>query len=368
MTSRRISVTAKKGNKMTSYYVRGKMIWLSYYVEGKRVLKSSGLKNTPENIKVIKTQIIPALDIKIATGEIYKKKPKTFEYYGEIYLKAKENNVSFLSKLPRFEQVIDYFRGREVDTITRLDIKKYLSTLEMKSRSKRTYMSCIKETLEYAVDDGAIKNNPAVSIRLPADRKEEVQYYNREEMGKILDAATGQLKVFLLIGFNTGMRVGEILGLQLGDFKDDGFIHIKRTRTKGLIGNGKNNNAVRKVPYPAYLLDEVKKIQGDNIFIFDKTDDAWKLRRRWARIVKEAGVKHKKISCVRHTFATLMLKENIVSINELAGLLGHAKPKTTLDHYASVIDSKRVNLGPDFSLVRYNSATVLDKEAQKALN
>lgn len=70
-----------------------------------------------------------------------------------------------------------------------------------------------------------------------------------------------------------------------------------------------------------------------------------------------SGVEHKKISCVRHTFVTLMLKKKIVSVisvNELAGLLGHAKPKTTFEHYASVIDSRKVNLGKDFSLVRYS--------------
>jgi len=45
-----------------------------------------------------------------------------------------------------------------------------------------------------------------------------------------------------------------------------------------------------------------------------------------------------------------MLKDNIVSINALAGLLGHSSPKVTLEHYASVIESKSVDLGSDFSL------------------
>ena len=45
-----------------------------------------------------------------------------------------------------------------------------------------------------------------------------------------------------------------------------------------------------------------------------------------------------------------MLKENIVSINELAGLLGHSSPKITLEHYASVINVKNIDLGADFSL------------------
>ncbi len=60
---------------MTTYYLRSSVIWLNYYVEGVRKQKSTKLKNTPQNIKIVKDKIIPALDIKIATGEIYKKKP-----------------------------------------------------------------------------------------------------------------------------------------------------------------------------------------------------------------------------------------------------------------------------------------------------
>ena len=50
-----------------------------------------------------------------------------------------------------------------------------------------------------------------------------------------------------------------------------------------------------------------------------------------------------------------MLRENIVSINELSGLLGHSSPKVTLEHYASVIESKSVDLGFNFSLFGHNS-------------
>ncbi len=345
------AVTTKKGNKgMTTHYINGSMIWLNYYVDGVRIRKSTKLKNTPQNIKTVKTQIIPALDIKISTGGIYKKKPKTFEYYGGIFLEQKDSNKSFLLKRGYFDRVIDYFRGQNVDTITRLDIKKYLISLNMKSKSKVVYKSCIKEIFELAVDDGVLEFNPALSIKLKSDEREDIHYYSKEEVRKLLSVASGIIKPYLFIAFNTGMRVGEILGLQIADFKDDGFIHIKRTRTKGIIGSGKTNNAIRKVPYQSFILDEVKKIQTNHIFIFAHVDDASLLRSQWRDVCKDAGVPKYKLYSTRHTFATLMLKENIVSINELAGLLGHSSPKVTLEHYASVIESKNIDFGVNFSL------------------
>ncbi|MCK9491631.1 MAG: site-specific integrase [Sulfurimonas sp.] len=170
------------------------------------------------------------------------------------------------------------------------------------------------------------------------------------------------------------MRVGEILGLQLGDFKN-GYIHIKRTRTKGIIGTGKTINSRRVVPYPKYILSEIKKIQTNNIFIFGNIDDADKLKKRWAKVVKDSGVVRHKLSSTRHTFATLMLKDNIVSINELSGLLGHNKASTTLEYYASIIESKNIDLGVNFSLFdddnrlqNGDSKRLINYKAQKQVN
>ena len=326
------------------------MIWINYYVDGIRKRRSTKLKNTPDNIKIVEKQIIPQLDIKIATGDIYKKKPKTFRYYGDIFLEMKESNRTYYLKRGYWIRVIDYFGGRNIDEITRLDVKQYLNGLNMKSKSKNSYKSCIKEIFELAVDDGIIDTNPALGITLKADTKLPVEYYTREEVHKILSVADGIMKPYLMIAFNTGMRVGEILGLQIGDFKPDGFIHIKRTRTKGVIGGGKTGNAIRKVPYSKDILEAVKEIKSNNIFLFDTIDDASLLRYKWADTIQKANVRRLKMYSARHTFATIMLKEKIVSINELAGLLGHSTPKVTLQHYASVIDADLNSLGENFSL------------------
>lgn len=366
------TVATKKGNKMTKHYIRGSTIWLNYYVDGARKQKSTKLKNTPQNIKIVTTKIIPALDIKIATGEIYKKKPKTFEYYGGIFLKQKSINRSYFHKSSYYNRVIEHFKGKNIDTITRLDVKEYLLSLEMKSSSKNTYKSCVKEIFELGVDDGVIAVNPALNIKLKSDAKQEIQYYTRNEVQIILNLATGLTKAYLEIAFNTGMRVGEILGLQLADFKDDGYIHIQRTRTKGIIGSGKTNNARRKVPYSDYMLQCVKDIQSlKNIYIFGNIDDASLLRTQWRDICTIADVPKYKLYSTRHTFATLMLKENVVSINELAGLLGHSNPKVTLTHYASVIEAKNIDLGSNFSLFDSRNCdetvTIKEKKSQKAL-
>jgi len=370
MSVNSISATSKRsGKKMASHYVRGTKIWITYFVDKIRHRKSTGLEYNSKNIKIVENEIIPQIIKKIATGEIYKKKPKSFEYYGDIFLKQKSVNRSYFTSVGYYRKVINYFRGKNIDTITRLDIKEYLISFNIKNISRNKYKSCIKEIFELAVDDGVIATNPALNIKFASDIRTKIKYYTRSDVEKLLSVATGIIKTYLEIAFNTGMRTGEILGLQLHDFKDDGYIHLRRTRTLGIVGDGKNYNAKRNVPYNSYMYQLARSIQPkDNLFLFGNIDDARKLRYLWADVCKDAGVEKNKLYSTRHTFATLMLQENIVSINELAGLLGHSSPKVTLAHYASVIDAKNIDLGSNFSLFSHNMGTMKMNEPLKHRN
>lgn len=352
------AVALKKVTPMTTFYIRNKTIWLNYHADGKRYRKTTKLEDTPANIKLVETKLIPALDAKIATGDIFKKKPKTFAHYGDIFLKQKSELKSYFIKSPMYRKVIAFFGERNIDTITRLDIKQYINSLDMKSVSKKGYITCIKEVFELAVDDEILTNNPALNIKLKNDERVKIDFYTKEEVLRLLRSAKGVIKAYLEIAFNTGMRSGEILGLQLSDFRDDGYIHIQRTRTKGEIGSGKNNNAKRTVPFTQEMYRYAKEIQPkDNIFIFGNINDAGLLRSQWSKVCRDAGVPKYKLYATRHTFATLMLRENALSINEIAGLLGHSSPKVTLTHYASVIEAKSINFKPIFELYGHKSVT-----------
>ena len=343
---------------MTKYYVRGSIIWLNYYVDGVRKQKSTKLKDTPKNIKIVTSQIIPALDIKIATGEIYRKKPNTFKYYGSVFLKQIKNHSNARQRKYHHNVLVEHFGSKSIDSITRLDLKNFLNSLEVKT--KNPYKTVLIGIFECAVDDDVLSVNPALNIRLPKTKR-RVEYYTKEEVNKLLEYADDKLRVYLQIAFNTGLRTGEILGLQLGDFGKT-HISVRRTRTDGIIGLGKNQFTERKVPYPSFLLDEVKKIQEDNIFIFGSWDDSRKLAYYWDKVLVRSKVKRLRIYCTRHTFATIILQDSILSINELAGVLGHSSVKTTLEKYASVIKPDTINLGGNYSIYSDVSVTI-KKEA-----
>jgi integrase len=318
-------------------------------VDGERKRKTTGLDDSKENRKLIETTIIPNLLRMIATGEIHKQKPKNFGYYFETFLKRKTNNSSYNTKVYQWNDTNDHFRDMDIDKITRLDVKNFLMDLPIKTCSKGSYRTCLIEVFEMAVDDRVIDTNPAINIRLANDVKKDIDYFTKEEARTLLDNASGVLRPYLLLALNTGMRPEEILGLQVGDITD-GRIDIKRVRTKGRVGHPKTRNSIRKIPCSNFVLDEVLKIQGEHIFLFGDMDDSSCLTKMWHELLKVCKIERRKLYSCRHTFATTMLQSGVVSINELAGLLGHANPKVTLSNYASVINAKTIDLGKDFDL------------------
>lgn len=332
----------------TCFNIGGKL-YMNYVVDGNRKRKATGLDDTKENRKIVENTIIPKLLIMIATGEIKKQKPKRFEHYYNLFLKRKNSNSSYDKKRHQWDITNKYFKDRDIDKITRLDVKTFILDMPIKSTSKGIYKSMLVEIFEMAIDDGVIDINPAVNIKLPPDPKRAVDYFTKEEATILLENAEGIMKPYLLLALHTGMRPEEILGLQIGDI-GDGRIDIKRVRTRGRIQHPKTRNSIRKIPCPDFVINEALKIQTDHLFLFGTIDDVSKIHDDWWRLLKKCGMDRRRIYSCRHTFATLMLQDRVVSVNELAGLLGHSTPKITLSHYASVIDAKTIELGRDFDL------------------
>lgn len=343
------SISVRKDRRLANIYVRGDKLWIDYHVEGRRVRKATGLEDTKSNRVFVQKTIIPKLLTMIASGEIHKRQPKTFGHYFKVFLTLKDSNRSYFVKKPIWDKVNARFKDMEIDKITRLDVKSYITALPIKAVSKGAYKTVLQEVFELAIDDGILSTNPAVNIKLRDDSQRKIEYFSKEEVNLILSNAEGIMKPYLMLAFHTGMRPEEILGLKSDDISER-WIDIKRVRTRGRVDIPKTRHSIRKIPCPAFVIDELKLIKSDHEFLFGEIDDVTKFRHRWPSLLKKCGLPKQKLYSARHTFATLMLQNGIVSINELAGLLGHSSPKITLTHYASVIDSRKIDLGKNFNL------------------
>lgn len=349
------------------YYVRGGKIYLDYHFKGKRTQKSTGLVDTPKNIKLVVEKLIPKIETEIALG-VYKKKTKAFDYYAEQFLQEKSKQKSYLQKEYMYKKVIDYFKVKKIEDITRNDVKRYINSLEIKKESKAVYLGAIRGILNIALDDEAINQNVCIGIKIGDDniKEKDVAIFSKEEVKILLDKSSGLLKSFLAIAFFTGMRAGEIIGLKQEDITEN-YINVKRSVSKGRITTPKTKTSTRKVPILSELRPYLKELKNAKSFYLLQYEgknirDISYFKREWHRLINDCAIKYRAIKNTRHTFATMMLNSGKFKIMDIARILGHNSPRMILTVYSGFIDAEIPKIDEDFSLICDKSVTVDKKQ------
>lgn len=191
-----------------------------------------------------------------------------------------------------------------------------------------------------------------IVVKLPQKSAKEVAPLSIEEQKNlkifVLDNPTPR-KIGLLLGTQLGLRIGEICGLQWGDFDFiNGTITIQRTVSRISCGNGhtkiviqspKTHASARKIPIPKTIFSLLNKVRGSfsskTWFLSGSEEKAVEPRcyRKSIRVyLKKAAVHLVHPHVLRHTFATTCLQAGC-DIKTLSELLGHANASITLKRY-----------------------------------
>ncbi len=346
---------------MVSIYTRGTTLYLQYYVKGNRIQKSTGLKDTSANRKLLKNKVIPQLEIKIMNGEVEIKKPKPtlFKIYADKYLVSKDH-LKTAHELGRLAMaVVKKFGNREVTAIKRVEIREYSTQLlkTVTPKTTRNYIRIIGAILDIAIEYEEIVNNPAHHIKLPQHIKPIIQPFTPEEVSLLIETAEGWFRNFLAISFYTGMRTGEVLGLMHGDIDiESGVIKVLRSVTRGKVSTPKTQRGIRRVPLFNHAIPYFKEqMQGSkSLYLFSCIEGrhmygASSLKRHWRRVCEKSGITYRKVYITRHTFITSMLKSGEVSILELAQMVGHSNSEPIMKNYAMFIEGEHLKISRDFS-------------------
>ena len=173
-------------------------------------------------------------------------------------------------------------------------------------------------------------------------------------------------KIGLLLGLELGLRIGEICGLQWGDFDLKlGTLKISRTVCRISCGNGhtkvviqtpKTRTSRREIPIPKQLLIMLKKLRGcvSNATWFlsgneSKPTEPRCYRKSIKAYLKQSTIRQVRPHALRHTFATTCLQAGC-DVKTLSELLGHANANITLQRYVhSDLTRKRREMNRIFS-------------------
>ena len=222
----------------------------------------------------------------------------------------------------------------------------------LSAESIRGAVTAVRLVLDYAVKRSMIARNPAVGLRLP--RKNTVErktFLTPDEVRSLAaHAPTGPGAACILTLAATGMRIGEALGLNVGDVDAAARrIHIDRTVTvdrdgRTALGLPKNGKP-RTVAYPAWLgpvlAELLDRPASAPLFAAPRggrwTVNTWR-NRVWYPASRASGVEAR-VHDLRHTYASWAVAAG-ADVKTLQRQLGHSSASMTLDVYAELFPDR----------------------------
>lgn len=217
----------------------------------------------------------------------------------------------------------------------------------------------LRMCLQQAVEWSMILRNPCALVKGPRRSTEEMKVWQPPEVEQFLAAARSEARFYplFLLALTTGMRLGELCGLQWADIDlQAGYLMVRRTVSdlggKRSVRHPKTKGSRRRIDLPPMVLAVlaahrraalVKGSIGAATWLFPthRGDCAWP---RWVsgtvfhRLVAAAGVQRIRFHDMRHTAATLMLLQGI-HIKVVSEILGHSNVAITLNRYSHVLPS-----------------------------
>lgn len=207
----------------------------------------------------------------------------------------------------------------------------HLKSKGLSNNSIITYTNKLNATLNQAIKEKIIVENPLKYANRPKKEDTEIVFLTSEEVQKIINTEfwDSDAKNAFLFSCYTGLRASDIQSLKWSNIKEN-RIQLTQNKTKNVVYIPLNNNANKIL--------EFQKENSENVF--NLSNHISSVNRTVKKLIKLAGIDKKvHFHCARHTFATLLASSGI-NIYTISKLMGHKDIKSTLV-YAKVIDDEK---------------------------
>ncbi len=367
---RRCKVCRKNGK---SYNIAGnkecghkEAIWaICYQVNDKKIWKNIGprRKDALDRLEEIKLQIR-------TTGSARVLKPILFSDMAKKWFEFQKNYGTKPSSLSAYETALNlhlnpYFGKYLLAEITPDDIENFKNIIckKVSTSTCNHILNRLSSILGYARELGFLIDNPIDRVRKFKNVRYEAKTLGEQEIIGLIENSVEPYRTLFLVAIYTGLRSGEILGLQWQDIDfESNLIHVRRTlwtgRKDGPGMDGKHwwcftlpksKNSKRDVLMIAALrqaLLEHKKVSTPNqlnLLFCTKSGQpisrGWLIQRHFHPALKAAGVTGVRFHDLRHSFATILLNRGI-NLPFVSKQLGHASVNVTVDIYHHILPSQ----------------------------
>lgn len=265
-----------------------------------------------------------------------------FEQYLREVKQASENTVqSYRRDLMQMITYLEEKEIREAAKVTKTSLHGYILHMEEQGKAATTIsrmMAAMKAFFNYECMQACIRRNPAESLHAPKVEKKAPVVLSVDQVSALLAQPSGQTpkeirdKAMLALLYATGIRVSELIGIQMEDINMNiGFLVCRDGERERTIPFGRSAKAALE-EYLEHARNELLRGKGSDYFFVNCTGGAMSRQGFW-KIIKYYGEKagiEEDITphTLRHSFAAHLIARG-ADMRAVQTILGHSDMATT---------------------------------------
>lgn len=241
-------------------------------------------------------------------------------------------------------QMITYLEEKEIREaakVTKTSLHGYILHMEEQGKAATTIsrmMAAMKAFFNYECMQACIRRNPAESLHAPKVEKKAPVVLSVDQVSALLAQPSGQTpkeirdKAMLALLYATGIRVSELIGIQMEDINMNiGFLVCRDGERERTIPFGRSAKAALE-EYLEHARNELLRGKGSDYFFVNCTGGAMSRQGFW-KIIKyygeKAGIEEDITShTLRHSFAAHLIARG-ADMRAVQTILGHSDMATT---------------------------------------
>jgi integrase len=313
-----------------------------------------------------------------ARGERAAPRPVKFKQVAEEWFESKRHlrpwtRKNYRSSLDRV--LLPAFGNLKLGQITPEHVARLIRQLEQEGKAPGYIDNLLKPlggTFKYAMRKQLVTLNPLALLTpddRPAPRERERREWTPEDVTALLEASrrvaarsTSRQDYSLLLetAIRTGLRLGELLGLQWRDIDlKHGVLHVRRQWTRdGTYSEPKTQAAIRQVPLATEMVTKLAEYKLASSYstgeqpvfasaIGQPLNHRNVAQRGFEAAATEAGLladgkPRVTFHDLRHAFASIMIERGLSS-TVLARVMGHRDATTTERKYINLFNRQRTD-------------------------
>lgn len=288
-----------------------------------------------------------------------------FHTLAELYLEDKAahtKRITYETKKNRIDKwILPFFSERPVDAISAADVRKWQADLKESQNNNNKPLSPgymqnlvteLSSMFNFAVRLYGLSVNPCrIAGNTVGKKTKSLNFWTREEYNRFIatfDKTDPYYTAFQIL-YYTGIRIGELEALTVGDInQDERTLMVNKTyhliNGEGMITPPKTEKANRTITLPPFLLEtiqqHIKRLYGarssSRLFLVSHSSYA----RQMETHTKKAGVHRIRLHDLRHSHASLLIELGFSALL-VSERLGHESVSTTLNIYSHLFPSKQ---------------------------